>query len=240
MSAYNNKPSLTHWNAALYVLHYIHSTIDYKITFTSKESSALHNYMFYPHASNTQTYNNTIPPKHHQHHRLTTYSDACWGSQLRNAVQEVIQLPLFEFQSMSGAIVMRSGSPISWKAKQQERTSLSLCEAEIQATNTGLGLTVDTRNMISSLFSLGYPICDTKAASLLYNNSKACTKWCHNMTTKGNCHIEQRENAVQEWVANGILTVSHVSGKTNIADIFMKEMRDGANFQCLRDSLMCR
>ncbi len=28
-------------------------------------------------------------------------------------------------------------------------------------------------------------------------------------------------NAVQEWVANGILTVSHVSGKTNIADIVM-------------------
>ncbi len=33
--AYNNKPSRSHWNAALYVLHYIHSTIDYGISFTS-------------------------------------------------------------------------------------------------------------------------------------------------------------------------------------------------------------
>jgi hypothetical protein len=137
-------PSRSHWNAALYVLHYIHSTINYGITFTSKESSALHAYMFYPHTSDTEAYSNSIPPNYHQHHHLTTYIDACWGSQLGNAVQEGIQLPLFKFQSMSCAIVMCSGGPISWKAEQQERTSLSLCKAEIQATNTGLRLTVNT------------------------------------------------------------------------------------------------
>jgi hypothetical protein len=93
--------------------------------------------------------------------------------------------------------------------------------------------------MISSLSSLGYPIRDTKATTLLYNNNKACIKWCHNMTTKGNRHIEQCKNAVQEWVADSTLTVLHVSGKTNTANIFTKEMRGGANFQCLRDSLMC-
>jgi hypothetical protein len=142
--AYNNKPSWSHWNAALYILHYIHSTIDYGITFTSTKSSPLHAYIFYPHASDTEAYSNAIPPKYQQHHCLTTYSDTCWGSQLKNAVREGIHLPLFKFQSMSGAIVMRSNGPISWKAEQQERTSLSLCEAEIQATNTGLRLTVNT------------------------------------------------------------------------------------------------
>ncbi len=33
LSAYNNKPSRSHLNVALYVLHYIHSTIDYGFTF---------------------------------------------------------------------------------------------------------------------------------------------------------------------------------------------------------------
>ncbi len=47
--------------------------------------------------------------------------------------------------------------------------------------------------------------------------------------TKGNCHIEQCKNAVCEWVADGTLTVLHVSRKTNIANIFTKEMRDGTN-----------
>jgi hypothetical protein len=86
--------------------------------------------MSYPHASDTEAYTDALPPKTDQHNHLTTYSDACWGSQLGNAVREGIQLPLFKFRSMSRAIVMHSGGPISWKADQQDRTSLSLCEAE--------------------------------------------------------------------------------------------------------------
>jgi hypothetical protein len=60
------------------------------------------------------------------------------------------------------------------------------------------------------------------------------------MTTKGNHHIKQCENAVLEWVADGTLTILHVSEKPNIADIFTKEMRNCRNFRPLRDSLMCR
>ncbi len=196
--------------------------------------------MSYPHASDTEAYMDALPPKTDQHHHLTTYSDACWGSQLGNTVQEGIQLPLFKFRSMSRAIVMRSGGPISWAADQQDRNLLSSCEAKIPATNTGLHLTVNTPNMILSLLSLGYPISDADLATALYNDNDACVKWCHNMTTKGNQHIKNWDNSVCKWVADGTLTVSHVSGKTNIADIFTKEMRDSANFHCLRDALMCR
>ena len=99
---------------------------------------------------------------------------------------------------MSGAVVMRSGGPIAWKANRQERTSLSSCEAEIRATNMGSRLTVNTRNMISSLADLGYPISDCESSTPLYNNNDACVKWCHNMTTKGNRHIEHRENSKHE------------------------------------------
>jgi hypothetical protein len=94
--------------------------------------------------------------------------------------------------------------------------------------------------MISSLYSLGYPIRDTKTVTPLYNDNEACIKRCHNVMNKGNRNIEQRENAVRERVADGTLTILHVSGKTNIGDIFTKEMRDGADFRRLRDSLMCR
>jgi hypothetical protein len=129
--AYNNKPSKSHWNAALYALHYIHSTIDYGFTFPSKVQAPLHMFMSYPPSSDTEAYTDAIPPLCHQHYRLSTYSDACWGSQLGDAVWEGIQLPLFKFRSMSGAVVMRSGSPIAWKADHKERTSLSSCKAEI-------------------------------------------------------------------------------------------------------------
>jgi hypothetical protein len=99
--------------------------------FTSTEQSPLHTYMSFPASSDTEAYMDAIPPSNNQHHCLTTYSDACWGSQLGNTVQEGIQLPLFKFRSMSGAIVMQSGGLLVWKAKRQERTSLSSCKAKI-------------------------------------------------------------------------------------------------------------
>ena len=140
---------------------------------------------------------------------------------------------------MSGAIVMRSGSPITWKADQQERTALSSCDAEIRATNMGSRLTINTKNMISSLADLDYPIHDCTSSTHLYNDNDACVKWCHNMTTKGNRQIENRENSTREWVANGTISFSHISGKCNIADIFTKEIRNSANFRRLHDAFMC-
>ncbi len=46
--------------------------------------------MTFPHLSDTEAYIDAILPKTNQHHRLTTYSDACWGSQISNAIREGI------------------------------------------------------------------------------------------------------------------------------------------------------
>jgi hypothetical protein len=54
------------------------------------------------------------------------------------------------------------------------------------------------------------------------------------MTSKAARHIELCENLVRKT-----LKVIHVAGKTNLADIFTKEMRDGSHFWCLRNSFMC-
>ncbi len=73
------------------------------------------------------------------------------------------------------------------------------------------------------------------------NDSKACVKWCHNLTAKGNWHIEYCKKAMKEWVKDGSTSISHVSGRTNPSDIFTKEMQDGSNFRCLRSSFVsCR
>jgi hypothetical protein len=117
LSAYINRPSHSHLNVALYVLHYIHSAIDYGFMFTSAEKAPFPTYMNFPHSSHTEAYDDALPPKTNQHHRLTTYSDTCRGSQIGNAVREGIQLPLFKCCSMSGAIIFRSGGPISWKTE---------------------------------------------------------------------------------------------------------------------------
>ena len=66
------RPSRSHLNAALYVLHYVHLIIDYGFMFTSAEKAPLHTYMSVPHSSDTEAYDDALPPKTDQHQRLTT------------------------------------------------------------------------------------------------------------------------------------------------------------------------
>jgi hypothetical protein len=134
---------------------------------------------------------------------------------------------------MSSAIIFCSGSPITWKTNRQDCISLSLCEAEIRATNIGSRLTINVQNMNIHLASLGYPINDATIATPLYNDNEACIKWSHNLTTKENRHIEHRKNATRKWAKDGSITITHVSGKCNPSDIFTKEIHDGAHFQRL-------
>jgi hypothetical protein len=48
-----------------------------------------------------------------------------------------------------------------------------------------------------------------------------------------------RENRVRENVVTKFVSILHVEGKKNIADIFTKEMKDVAHFVALRDLFMC-
>ena len=134
LSSYNNKLAPGHMKAALYALHYIHSTYDYGITFTSSTTSPIHTYVHFPDLSDVEAYIDTVPPSESNCAPLTAYSNACWGSQLGSAVRDGTLLPLFKFRSMSGGIVFRQGGPLSWTAICQDQTALSSGEAEIHAT----------------------------------------------------------------------------------------------------------
>ena len=141
---------------------------------------------------------------------------------------------------MSGGIIFRCGGPVAWVGERQDKTSLSSCEAEIRATSATAKLLKSVLNMASGLADSGVSITDLDGSSALYNDNEACVAWSHNMTSKAVRHMELRENAVREWVQDGSISVAHVSGKCNPADIFTKEMKDGAQFRRLRDSFMSR
>ena len=240
LSSYTNKPASGHMKAALYVLHYIHSTHDYGISYTSQDTAPMHSYIHYPPSSDVEAYDDAIPPSMGSSNTLSAYSDACWGSQLGSSVADGTLLPLFKFRSMNGGIIFKNGGPLGWLGERQERTSLSSCEAEIRATNATSKKVVDFRNLTRSVTEAGHIIPDSDAPTVLYNDNEACVRWSYNMTSKAARHIELRDNSVREWVQDKTLNVKHVAGKINPADIFTKEMRDGAHFRRLRDSFMSR
>jgi hypothetical protein len=235
---YNAKPLVGYMKSALYVLHYIRSTCEYGISFTSKDMVSMHSYIHFPSSTDVKVYTNPIPPKLLTTHTLLAYSDACWGLQIGNAVAKGTLPPLFKFWSMNGGIIFKNGGPIRWLGECQERMSLSSFEAKIWATNAMLKRVVDLRNLSCSVSENGHTLDGLSSPMVLYNNNDACVKWLHDMTSKTAHHIKLCEDSIWEWVLDKTLNVVHVTGKINLVNNFTKEMKDGAHFRRLRDSFM--
>jgi hypothetical protein len=143
--------------AALYVLHYIHSTHDYGISFTLDDVAPMNSCIHYPPTTDVEAYDDALPPPLGRSDTISAYSDACWGSQLGSAVADGTLLPLFKFRSMSGGIVFCNGGPLGWFGERQDRTLLSSCEAEIRVTCTTSKKVVDFLQSLTQCFSLRSP-----------------------------------------------------------------------------------
>jgi hypothetical protein len=96
---------------------------------------------------------------------LLSYSNACWGSQIGNAIANDTLLSLFVF---------KNGGPLGWLAEHQERTSLSSCEAEIWAMNSTSKKVVDFCNLCQSVLESGVPISDVNNTTTIYNDNDTC------------------------------------------------------------------
>jgi hypothetical protein len=240
LSSYMNKPVLGHMKAALYVLHYIYSTHDYGISFTSDNTAMMHSYVHFPPSTDTEAYDDAIPSPLASSNTLLAYSNACWGSQLGSSVADGTIFPLFKFRSMNGGIVFKNRGLVGWLSKRQERTSHSSCEAEICTTDATSKKVDDFRNLSGSVSNVGYTLPDINTPTVLYNDNDACIKWSYNMTSKSAGHIELCKNSVHEWVQDNTLNVKHVSGKLNPDDIFTKKMCNSAHLWQLWDSVMSR
>jgi hypothetical protein len=133
--------------AALYTLHYIHSTHDYGISFSSEDIAPMHSLIHFLPSTNVKAYKDAVPPKPVNSSTLSAYSNACWGSQIGSAIANGILLPLFKFRSMNSSIIFCNGGPAGWIGECQERTSLSSCEVEIWATNATSQKVIDFCNL---------------------------------------------------------------------------------------------
>ncbi len=224
LSTYSNKPSHSHWNAAIYMLYYIHLTANYDISFTSTEKAPLHTYMHFPHSSDTEDYGEMLfHPNQHNTISLpliATHAGAfnmvTWSGQVSNYLY--LNSEVWVGLSYSNLAAHLLG-------KLSDRSKHHSVHATLKHTllhNAGCCLTMNFRNMISHLSSLGYPITDTDLPLPVYNDSKGCVKWCHNFTTKGYRHIKHHKNVVKEWVKDGSISISHISGRTNPSEIFTK------------------
>jgi len=146
-----------------------------------------------------------------------------------------MELPLFASHSMSAFYVDLFG-PLHWISKHQQVTACSSAEAEIYATNECVKFLLELVQILE-FFEVRDIFMPT--TTTIYNDNNACVNWSKRSTTKGLRHIQMRENHIRENIENHFISVQHVGGKVNLADLFTKEMKDTTHFVELRDLMLC-
>ena len=65
------------------------------------------------------------------------------------------------------------------------------------------------------------------------NDNQGCVDWSKTTSTKGLRHLNIRDCAVRDSIQAEEVTIHHIQGVINPADIFTKEMKDGLHFRAL-------
>jgi hypothetical protein len=212
LAKYNNNPSKGHIDQAKRVIKYLKGAKSKGILFSSKHRVQLEAFVKFP-----------ISPT-----SVTTMTDANWGPQDQSKLTEKNQeeLELYKSRSISGYLIWLGG-PVHWISKRQSITARSSTEAEIYATDKCTKNLIQLSHIIKGLH-LTHDI--MQPPTPIYNDNSACVCWTKATTTKGLQHIQMRENAVREGVQEDFITVLHIKGKVNLADMFTKEDKDTEHF----------
>jgi hypothetical protein len=217
LAQHQSSPSPGHLDAAIYVVKYLSHTKNLGIYFNSMRKLQLESFLHFP-----------LPTM------LLPMSDANWGPQDATKTTVKAELPLFISRSMSAFYVDLFG-PLHWISKRQTVTAGSSAEAEIYATSECVKFIIE----LSQTFdSIGVRDIFMPSTTTIFNDNKACVDWSKLTTTKGLRHIQMRENHVRENVERKLVSIAHVGGKVNMADLFTKEMKDTKHFVELRDLMM--
>ena len=218
LSQRQNQPSTQLITAAKHIIKYLKGTSSMGISFHTHSHLSIKSFIHFP-----------IDTA-----KIFAVSDANWGPQDQsvlkpNSKQQTV--PLTTSRSISGHMIFLHG-PLHWSAKRQSITARSTAESEIYATD----------QCVKDILHLSHIIKDLNLTKELlnqptkiFNDNMACVQWSNNRTNRNIRHIQIRENATRESVQNKTVTVQHVDGKTNPADIFTKEQNDVNNFLALRD-----
>jgi len=218
LAKHQNKPNDSHIASAKHAIKYLKGTKSKGISFNSDTEEKLTSYLHFPVTSK----------------KLVGISDANWGPQDQSAPNHSKPLPeleLFKTRSISGHVITLFG-PVHWTSKRQKITARSSCEAEIYATDECVKDLIHLRNIIKDLM-LEKELLHKNTT--IYNDNMACVLWSKNTTTKGLRHLQIRENAIRE---TKFITIEHICGKINPADLFTKEDKDAEHFQRIRDTIV--
>ena len=142
--------------------------------------------------------------------------------------------------SRTGFIIIYAGCPILWKSKSQSLIALRTIEAEYIALSSALREVIAIINFLEALKSKGLPMDGAmpQIKCRTFGDNMSCVKMANNHITRPRTkHLSLRLHHFRSYVKNQIISVEHISTKSQLADIFTKPL-PRPQFCKLRDSLM--
>jgi hypothetical protein len=229
LATHMHSPSPGHIEAVKYVGRYIHSTTELGLHFTSSPNSTLESYIHFPLSTddNINSSNNL--------HNINTFCDANWGPQdaSKPSLTNSRLVTIDETRSICGHIFFLGGCPILWKTHKEARISRSSCEAEVKATDECVKNVQMFRHILADLNLL-----DPTSPTPVYNDNRGSVDWSNSSSTKGMRHVNIRENAIREARLFNEISILHIAGKANPADLFTKEFKSDSTFRSLRSLIL--
>ena len=155
------------------------------------------------------------------------YTDANWGPQDASSAKPGDSITCDEVRSLLGHIITRMGGPLLWDCVREKKSSRSVCESEICSVDEGCKSGLQVRHISQDL-----DLDEVKKPTPLFNDNRGCCDWSYGVNiSKRLRHFNIREVAVRDDVKAGDISVTHLPGRVNIADLFTKEIRDAAHFR---------
>jgi hypothetical protein len=225
LASYMHCPSPGHIDAVKHVGKYILSTMDLGLHFSSQPNSTLESYIHFPLSDGDPLSPSTTPT-------LNSFCDANWGPQdaSQPSPTNIRPVSIEETRSICGHIFFMGGCPILWKTHKEARISRSSCEAEVKATDECVKNVQMFRHVLFDLNLL-----DSTIPTNVYNDNRGSVDWSNSFSTKGMRHVNIRENAIREARQLNEVSILHIPGAANPADLFTKEFKSDCTFRHLRD-----
>ena len=106
-----------------------------------------------------------------------------------------------------------------WVSKRQKVKARSLAEAEIYATDEYFRDLLRLQHILDDMdVKRLYILCDSPIN--IYSDNNTCVCWSKFTKTKGLQHVTIWENATRESMQNKIVSIHHIAGDVNLANIF--------------------
>ena len=128
---------------------------------------------------------------------------------------------------------MMGGAPIKWMTHKEKRNSRSSCEAEIKATDECVKSVQQFRNLLDEMNLL-----DVSSSTAIFNDNRGTVDWSQTSSTKGLHHLNIQENCSRDAILLDEVSVAHIPGSSNPADLFSKEFKSDVTFCTLRGVLL--